>query len=58
LENWTKALDEGYGLDVVYLDYRTSFDNVPHRRLTEKLKSFGNWYQWETATVVGQLPYI
>jgi len=41
LENWTKALDEGYGLDVVYLDYRKAFDSVPHRRLIEKLKTFG-----------------
>ena len=40
-ENWTKTLDEGYGLDVVYLDYRKAFDSVPHRRLIEKLKSFG-----------------
>ena len=44
LENWTKALDEGYGLDVVYLDYRKAFDSVPHRRLIEKLRSIGiNW---------------
>jgi len=40
-ENWTKALDEGYGLDVVYLDYRKAFDSVPHRRLIKTLKSFG-----------------
>jgi len=40
-ENWTKALDEGYGLDVVYLDYRKAFDSVPHQRLIKKLKSFG-----------------
>jgi len=40
-ENWTKALDEGYGLDVAYLDYRKAFDSVPHQRLIKKLKSFG-----------------
>ena len=43
LENWTQTLDEGCGLDVVYsyLDYRKAFDSVPHRRLIEKLKTFG-----------------
>ena len=25
-ETWTKALDEGYGLDIIYLDYRKAFD--------------------------------
>jgi len=34
-------LDEGYGLDVVYLDYRKAFDSVPHQRLLEKLKGLG-----------------
>jgi len=49
LENWTKALDEGYGLDVVYLNYRKAFDSVPHRRLIEKLRSIGingNLLEW------------
>ena len=41
LENWTKALDDGFGLDIIYLDYRKAFDSVPHRRLLEKLKNFG-----------------
>ena len=40
-EEWTKALDEGYGIDVIYLDYRKAFDSVPHKRLIEKLKGFG-----------------
>jgi len=22
LENWTKALDDGYGIDIIYIDYR------------------------------------
>ena len=41
LESWTKALDEGYGLDIIYLDYRKAFDSVPHLRLMQKLKSYG-----------------
>jgi len=40
LENWIKASDEGFGLDIVYLDYRKAHDSVRHRRLIEKLKSF------------------
>jgi len=41
LENWTTALDEGFGLDVIYLDYRKAFDSVPIKRLIEKLRSYG-----------------
>ena len=41
LESWTKALDEGYGIDIIYLDYRKAFDSVPKRRLLERLRSHG-----------------
>ena len=41
LECWTQALDNGYGIDVLYLDYRKAFDSVPHKRLLEKLKIYG-----------------
>jgi len=41
LEAWTKALDEGYGIDLIYLDYRKAFDTVPHACLIEKLKWLG-----------------
>jgi ribonucleases P/MRP protein subunit RPP40 len=41
LNDWTQALDDGYGLNVVYLDYRKAFDTVPHRRLIAKIRSCG-----------------
>jgi len=40
-EGWMKALDDGYDVDVVYLDYRKAFDTVPHARLLHKLTAFG-----------------
>jgi len=41
LECWTKALDEGSVIDVLYLDYCKAFDSVTHKRLIEKLKEYG-----------------
>jgi len=32
-EAWTLAVDQGYGIDVVYLDYRKAFDTVWHSGL-------------------------
>jgi len=32
-EQRTHALDRGYGVDVLYLDYRKAFDSVPHKRI-------------------------
>jgi hypothetical protein len=40
-EIWTRAVDEGYGLDIIYLDYKKAFDTVPHHRLIFKLKQYG-----------------
>ena len=45
LEAWTKALDDGYGIDlIINLDYRKAFDTVPHACLIEKLKVTGNFW--------------
>ena len=41
LEDWTSSLENGHGLDVLYLDYQKAFDTVPHQRLIEKLKWYG-----------------
>ena len=33
LDTLTKLVDEGYDVDVIYLDFAKAFDKVPHRRL-------------------------
>ena len=48
-------MDDGSGVDVIYLDFQKAFHIVPHQRLIVKLKSHGmgniivNWIeQWLT----------
>ena len=41
LEWWTDALDNGYGVNAIYLDYQKAFDTVPIKRLVLKLKAYG-----------------
>ena len=40
-EDITKSVDEGVGVDMIYLDYSKAFDSVPHRRLLQKLAGHG-----------------
>ncbi len=49
MEDFTKMLDKGQSIDVVYLDFRKAFDSVPHERLLVKLASYGitgNLHKW------------
>jgi len=41
LDDWTKNLESGRQIDVIYTDYEKAFDKVPHRRLLNKIFSFG-----------------
>ena len=41
LDKWTKKIDEGFSLDVIYMDFMKAFDKVPHQRLLAKVKSYG-----------------
>jgi hypothetical protein len=41
IDKWTEALDLGYSIDCVYMDYQKAFDALPHTRLHNKLTSYG-----------------
>ena len=34
-------MEEGYGVDGIYLDYQIAFNTVPIKRLMQKLKGYG-----------------
>ena len=40
LDEWTEAIDNGKGVDCIYMDYQKAFDTVPHKRLVQKLKAY------------------
>ena len=41
MDSWTMALDNGFSIDSIYLDFMKAFDTVPHKRLIYKLRMNG-----------------
>ena len=41
MDSWTMALDNGFSIDSIYLDFMKAFDTVPHNRLIYKLRMNG-----------------
>ena len=41
LDKWTECLEMNGQVDVIYTDFEKAFDKVPHKRLTDKLSSYG-----------------
>ena len=61
LDDWTKALEEGYSIDAIYMDFRKAFDSVPHCRLMSKLEALGirgQVLQWSRAFLRGRLQRV
>ena len=57
MEMWTKMLEEGADIDVIYLDFRKAFDSVPHQRLLKKAKAHGidgKVLQWIQSFLLGR----
>ena len=60
-EDWTSAVNQGYVVDVIYLDYSKVFDSVPHRRLISKLEAYGihgNLSLWLTNFLANRLQRV
>ena len=50
-------LDEGGGIDVVYLDFHKAFDSVPHQHLLKKARAHGidgNLLKWIESFLTGR----
>ena len=49
MEHWSRLIEDGTYIDLIYLDFQKAFDKVPHKRLMNKLKAYGiqgNVYTW------------
>ena len=41
MEQWTKMIDDGLPIEIIYTDFAKAFDRVPHQRLLQKIKNMG-----------------
>jgi len=39
--NWTKPLEDGYSVDVLYFDFAKTFNSAPHNHLINKMQGYG-----------------
>ena len=61
LNYWTRSLDCGHPVDIIYLDFSKAFDVVPHERLITKLKAYGiagNLLVWIKDFLIGRKPRV
>ena len=51
LDKWTHGLESGGQIDAIYTDFEKAFEKVPHKRLLNKIRSYGfpreltNWIE-------------
>ena len=61
IDKCVNSIAEGNVVDVIYFDFAKAFDSVPHKRLLQKLKSFGiagNVYKWIKAFLIGRKQFV
>ena len=57
LNCWTKSLEQGHSVDIIYFDFAKAFDSVPHAQLLTNLESYGltgNLLGWLKGFLVGR----
>ena len=57
-QDWINAIDQGHGVDIVYLDYKKVFDSVPHQRLLHKLSICNKVLWWITNFLSNRLQRV
>ena len=61
MEQWTKMIDDGLPIDIIYTDFEKAFDRVPHQRLLRKIKNMGITgmiHSWISAFLTGRIQRV